>query len=199
MSKLIVTNAEDDLPFSEYLLKPGRLRIGRGQDNDIVIDNHSVSSSHASIYTEKHDSFIHDEGSTNGTYVNGEKVKNHALEDSDIINIGAVQFRFSYSEEKISSPEFSAELLVKNGRQEGKKIIIRSELTTLGDPASQVAAINRKGEKYYFTHISSHDESERTKVNGEPAPTEPVELKNGDTLIVGDTTLEFSSFLQLPG
>ncbi|MFM7535346.1 MAG: FHA domain-containing protein [Acidimicrobiales bacterium] len=58
----------------EFQLGKERISIGRKPDNDIQIDNLAVSGKHALIITILDDSFLEDLGSTNGTFVNGERV-----------------------------------------------------------------------------------------------------------------------------
>ncbi|PIS47085.1 MAG: hypothetical protein COT17_05450, partial [Elusimicrobia bacterium CG08_land_8_20_14_0_20_51_18] len=51
---------------------PG-VTIGRKADNDLVLDNATVSGHHCKIYKAGETFFIEDLGSTNGTFVNGKK------------------------------------------------------------------------------------------------------------------------------
>lgn len=64
------------------------ITIGRKNDNDIHIDNLSVSGHHAKVTTILNDSFVEDTQSTNGTYVNGTLIKKQPLIHGDIIRIG---------------------------------------------------------------------------------------------------------------
>ena len=50
------------------------MRIGRGADNDIVLEGDSVSRRHAHFEARTGRWFIVDDGSTNGTYVNDEQI-----------------------------------------------------------------------------------------------------------------------------
>lgn len=72
-----------------------RVRIGRQADNDLVIADPGVSRHHAEITNERGTCTLRDLGSTNGTLVNGAKVKQHALQDGDLITVGStvVEFR----------------------------------------------------------------------------------------------------------
>ncbi len=71
-----------------FELNKDELTIGRKPDNDIHIDNLAVSGRHAKILTILNDSFIEDLDSTNGTFINGEKITKHALKNGDVILIG---------------------------------------------------------------------------------------------------------------
>jgi len=84
-------------PGNEILLT-GRTvtRIGRAPDNDVVLDNKRASRYHAEIRWEKHHYILSDLESTNGTFVNGERLAApHVLKDGDQIEIAGVRYRFS--------------------------------------------------------------------------------------------------------
>jgi hypothetical protein len=59
----------------EFEISAGRSRIGRAEDNDIVIPDGSVSSYHGEITLTDAGIHIHDRGSTNGTHVGGQRVE----------------------------------------------------------------------------------------------------------------------------
>ena len=69
-------------------------RLGRGPDNDLVLDDRSVSKNHARITLVKREWQIRDEGSTNGVTVNGDYVESAPLSHGDVIQLGVVQLRF---------------------------------------------------------------------------------------------------------
>src|SRR5215510_9638107 len=62
--------------------------IGRGGELDIVLVEDMVSRKHAKITTQAGKIVIQDLGSTNGTFVNGEKIKRVRLKEGDRILIG---------------------------------------------------------------------------------------------------------------
>jgi pSer/pThr/pTyr-binding forkhead associated (FHA) protein len=64
------------------------ITIGRDPDTDIQIDNISVSRVHAKIQKEPKQYVLHDLNSTNGTFVNGKKIKKKSLKEDDVITIG---------------------------------------------------------------------------------------------------------------
>jgi pSer/pThr/pTyr-binding forkhead associated (FHA) protein len=93
MAKL--TLSFNDQVVSEFELDREQMTIGRKADNDIQIDNLAVSGHHARILTILNDSFLEDQNSTNGTYVNGSLVKKHALQNGDVIAIGKHTLTYS--------------------------------------------------------------------------------------------------------
>ncbi len=71
-----------------------RTRIGRGIENDIVIDDPLVSRFHAELRARsdgRHE--LVDLGSRNGTFVNGRVVDRAILEELDIVGVGHHAFR----------------------------------------------------------------------------------------------------------
>ena len=67
-----------------------QITIGRSPDNAIVVDEDLVSREHALIELQREGYVLHDRGSTNGTYVNGQQIYQHLLQPGDQIQIGPV-------------------------------------------------------------------------------------------------------------
>ncbi|MGB3749139.1 MAG: FHA domain-containing protein [Rhodanobacter sp.] len=77
-----------------FVIRPGRQAIGRRLDNDIVVDDMSVSGCHAWI-THQHDRcIIMNTLSTNGTFVNDRRIHEVALRHGDHIRLGQAEFVF---------------------------------------------------------------------------------------------------------
>jgi pSer/pThr/pTyr-binding forkhead associated (FHA) protein len=92
-SKLILTL--DGEIINEYPLESDTLSIGRKHDNDIQLNDLTVSGRHAMIGNPQTDFvFVEDLGSTNGTLVNGNHIKKITLKHGDIIQIGHHQFTY---------------------------------------------------------------------------------------------------------
>ena len=73
----------------EYVLKTGKNTIGRKPDNDVVIADESASRLHAEIHCHADLTVLVDLGSTNGTFVNRERLTQpHVLRPEDQIRIG---------------------------------------------------------------------------------------------------------------
>jgi sulfur carrier protein ThiS len=66
-----------------------RVSIGRHDSNDLQLSSRTVSNFHAEILNEGGKVVLRDLGSTNGTFVNDEKVRLHQLEVGDRIRIGS--------------------------------------------------------------------------------------------------------------
>lgn len=97
MANLILSM--DGLVLKEIPLSKERTTIGRKPHNDIQIDNLAISGEHAVIVTILSDSFLEDLDSTNGTFVNGQSVKKHFLQNGDVIELG--KYRLKYINEVV--------------------------------------------------------------------------------------------------
>ena len=91
-AKLILSM--DGLVLKEIPLTKERTTIGRKPHNDIQIDNLAISGEHSVIVTILNDSFLEDLNSTNGTYVNGQPIKKHFLQNSDVIELGKYKLKY---------------------------------------------------------------------------------------------------------
>jgi pSer/pThr/pTyr-binding forkhead associated (FHA) protein len=119
MAKVILTFKGAVL--SEIPLEKEATTIGRKDDNDIVIDNQSVSGRHAQIVREGDDFFIEDLNSTNGTFVNNLKITKAELFKGDSILIGL--HNIDFISEKIRSQEDKKAFAVR-GRSMDETMVI---------------------------------------------------------------------------
>ena len=93
-----------------YILKSGRNTMGRKLDNDMVIKDTSASRLHAvANFDEVQDLInLNDVGSTNGTFVNRERISGtRYLEDEDIIRIGGSTITVHKRDPKQKSKDYS--------------------------------------------------------------------------------------------
>ena len=114
MAKIILSM--DGFTLKEIPLTKERTAIGRKAHNDIQIDNLAISGEHAVIVTILNDSFLEDMGSTNGTVVNGQSVKKHFLQNSDVIELG--KYRLKYVNEvpqQASATDFEKTMILRPG------------------------------------------------------------------------------------
>ncbi|MGB9839663.1 FHA domain-containing protein [Thermovenabulum sp.] len=67
--------------------------IGRAVDSDIVIDDPYLSSKHALIYKKGNSLYIQDLKSTNGTFLNGVKIRKPVkLKENDVLVLGSKKY-----------------------------------------------------------------------------------------------------------
>jgi FHA domain len=80
--------------------KPGgrRLSVGRGSDNDLCLNDGSVSKIHAALVMNREGTLlVADTGSTNGTFINGRRIaygESRQVEDGDVVGFGDIEVRF---------------------------------------------------------------------------------------------------------
>src|SRR5271166_3151135 len=73
----------------EFPIVPDKqIVVGRSSDLDMVLVEDMVSRKHARIAMQQDQIWIEDLGSTNGTFVNGEKIKRARLKEGDRVLIG---------------------------------------------------------------------------------------------------------------
>ena len=83
-----------------YKLKGERSTLGRGDRTDIRVLDDGVSREHAAIERDGGKMVLVDQGSTNGTFCNGARIKRQDLTDGDKISIGATTIlRFTYQDQ----------------------------------------------------------------------------------------------------
>jgi FHA domain len=91
----LVTQRGGGLDAGERFDLFGGLSIGRSPDADVRIEDRFASQLHTRVYSREGYYYIEDLGSTNGTFLNGERVDGEArLSDLDEIRIGDTEFRF---------------------------------------------------------------------------------------------------------
>ena len=74
--------------LSRYTLTERRLLIGRDADNDVPVASEFISRHHAQISYYRGSYWVMDLKSTNGTFVNGQRVRRKRLADKDVIALG---------------------------------------------------------------------------------------------------------------
>jgi pSer/pThr/pTyr-binding forkhead associated (FHA) protein len=138
MSKLILSM--DDLVLKEIELSKERTTIGRKPHNDIQIDNLAISGEHAVVITILNDSFLEDLGSTNGTFVNGQAIKKHFMQNGDTIELG--KYRLEYVNEtsqQSGAPDFERTMILRPGSTPAAVAPV-SETSVAAPPSSPAPA-----------------------------------------------------------
>lgn len=75
-----------------FLLREGNTTVGRHPESDIFLNDVTVSRHHCRFVASGDDLVVEDSGSTNGTYVNDERVDTSDLKAGDEVLIGRFQF-----------------------------------------------------------------------------------------------------------
>ena len=88
---------------TRYPLRTTNARIGRHRDNDICLQNDSISRRHALLHfnADNRRFRITDLGGDNGVIVNKVKQQSHELSDGDLVELGEVRLRFRVNKELV--------------------------------------------------------------------------------------------------
>jgi pSer/pThr/pTyr-binding forkhead associated (FHA) protein len=91
MSKLVILN--QGMTGRTFELTVERTTVGRVEDNTFQIADGSVSSHHAEIVLRGNEVVIHDLNSTNGTFINNEKITESVLKPGQTLRFGQVELK----------------------------------------------------------------------------------------------------------
>ena len=91
MAKLVVLSA--GMTGRTQELKVEKTTIGRVEDNTFQIAEPSVSSHHCEVLLRGKDVVVRDLNSTNGTFINGEKITESVLKPGQILRLGQIEMR----------------------------------------------------------------------------------------------------------
>ncbi len=216
MAKIIVSL--DDNLIKVVPLNKDRMTLGRRPYNDIVVDNLAVSGEHAALQVIGHDYFIEDLNSTNGTYINEQKIKRQILKNGDTIEIG--KYAIKYVQDGAGSLEAASNkgnadinvddgkpleekrplfeqtkfaeayvaIKILSGASTGKELPLVKIVTTIGKPGEAVIAITKRPKSYMVAHVEG---ATRPSLNGVSFGIDAVPLKNGDLFELAGTAMQF--------
>ena len=213
MAKIIVSL--DDNLIKVVPLNKDRMTLGRRPYNDIVVDNLAVSGEHAALQVIGHDYFIEDLNSTNGTYINEQKVKRQILKNGDTIEIGKYAIKYvqdgfntnsiamdaTFNDddetpveekkplfEQTKFAEAYVAIKILSGPSTGKELPLVKIVTTIGKPGEAVIAITKRPKSYMVAHVEG---ATRPSLNGVSFGLDAVPLKNGDLFELAGTAMQF--------
>jgi pSer/pThr/pTyr-binding forkhead associated (FHA) protein len=90
----VLESPEDEPPVNTTIALGPINSIGRNVNNTIYVEDDFVSTNHAMLTFRGRSWFIEDQGSTNGTYVNGHRIDRPvALSFGDELTVGRVRMR----------------------------------------------------------------------------------------------------------
>ena len=213
MAKLLL--CLEGMVLREFPLDRDAFTIGRKAQSDIHIDDITISSKHAVIKVEKNaymdhiqDVYVEDLGSTNGTLVNGQRIKKHMLRHGDVIVLGRHEFKFldedapDFDKTMMVSPQVEklktrallpAAVKVLTGPKAGHTLNIVKSYTTLGN-AGNTVIISKRTNGYFVSHVRAKGvvivEVPPT-LNDQPMSTQTTPLNDHDIIGIGGMKLEF--------
>lgn len=112
MARLIIKSAGEQ-PEQVVELKPGINRFGRGPQNHHIFPCSEISDIHCEILVDNEFIFVRDLNSSNGTYVDGDMVKESALYNGQKLRIGLVDMIVDAPVVRVAIPELPKPELLK--------------------------------------------------------------------------------------
>lgn len=213
MAKLVMS--VDGVVMREYDLEQQTYKIGRKPTNDIQIDDITISGDHAEIEVNRNmyldhlsDVYVADKGSTNGTLVNGKKIKKQLLRHGDVVQVGRHEFKYlddaapDFEKTVVLRPEevkagapaaaVVGYLKVVNGPKAGQKIELIKTYTSVGNHGTMVV-ISKRQQGYFASQVSGKSEKQgkAATVNGEVIGAKSISLKEKDTIDISGLVIEF--------
>jgi serine phosphatase RsbU (regulator of sigma subunit) len=122
--------------LGRFPVKHGRIVIGRSEESDVFLADYLLSRRHAEIEERNDGCYLVDLGSTNGTYLNGERIEGERrLQDGDLIAVGESRMIFSSGDGGIEDADDAnriawREAAVREGV--GREVALRAELGSEG-------------------------------------------------------------------
>jgi pSer/pThr/pTyr-binding forkhead associated (FHA) protein len=213
MPELILKLGDEVL--DKLLFDKDIVSIGRARDNDVVVENLSVSRNHARIRRQSGKYVLTDLNSANGTFVNGVKITKTEIVDNDIIAIGKHKIHFvnkPVSDEALITEALAADrtmvvdraplgmLCVTEGKLKGKEFPLTKFETSVGKASTndvvlsddwflskKQAVIVRRDQRFEIQDLGGF---RKTRLNSQPL-AETAELRPGDVLEFGNTRCVF--------
>ncbi len=85
----------------EYVLSGDVIRVGKSDENDLVLPEETVSRVHLEILRDAKGYLLRDLHSTNGTFLDGAEIREAYIRAGSVITVGNVQLKFQPFEERI--------------------------------------------------------------------------------------------------
>lgn len=173
------------ITFTKYVVRASTMfSIGRTNDNNLCFENRFVSSKHAQLSYNGNVWSIIDRDSTNGTYVNGNRVSSRKLDPGDHVYIMGLRIIIGHSFFAVNNPDG---LL---------KISSRSLVVYKPQPVdTKLGPIDLPEKEYFFRSPRFYREVEHAALKIDPPPahqkadTVPLALMLGPSLTMGMTSL----------
>ena len=110
MAKLVVI--AKGAPGKAHELNGHWTTIGRGEGNTFQIIESSVSGRHCEVRADGDELHVRDLLSTNGTFINGEKITEAVLKSGHTLRLGDVELRFENSHNGVNGTSFISKMLL---------------------------------------------------------------------------------------
>ncbi len=186
-------------------LRKEAVTLGRAQNSSLVFSDEQVSAHHAAILPLPVGFVLQDNGSSNGTKINGERTERQILGDGDQIKIGNNELRFLIDDVGVDpiellddADEVEGNLVFVSGPHEGTAVPIGKKQTVFGrrsDCTSVLEDFEVSGTHFAVTpengvfQVTDLKSTNGTYLNGKKI-SGTVTLHPGDVLAFGQSVLE---------
>ena len=190
------------------------IHIGRDDTNEIVVDSLAVAPAHAAVVMKDGSCMIKQLNEKFPLLINNLAVKEWALQNNDVIDVGKHYITFSVTESVLnhqpqaqisasekdidlqalnhkldqSAKQQEANLQIMDGPHIGRILPLKKAMTRLGHEGAGVVVIARRKNGYFVSALQGHD---GLAVNKEPLGENTVLLKHNDIIEVDKTPMQF--------
>ena len=133
----------EDGSTAEYIFDQPSVTLGAMNDNDLVVDDDTVSRYHARIFQEDNAYLVQDNDSTNGTFVNRVQIKEAFLKPGCTVTVGKTDIGFQSLDERVTIEPASRD---RFGRIVGKSLRMREIFSILDKIAPTGVTVIIEGE-----------------------------------------------------
>jgi pSer/pThr/pTyr-binding forkhead associated (FHA) protein len=152
MAKLVILN--QNMAGRTHELNVDRTTIGRVEDNTFQIADQSVSSHHCEVLLQGTDVLIRDLNSTNGSFINGEKISENVLKPGQTLRLGQVELKLEAegvsttgASPAPSTPPSAPAKKATQGTTSMPRGVSLSDLESGGQPLATNTAFSKKRNK----------------------------------------------------
>ena len=203
-----------DKPIFSGIYENGVIHIGRDDTNEIVVDSLAVAPAHAAVVMKDGSCMIKQLNEKFPLLINNLAVKEWALQNNDVIDVGKHYITFSVTESVLnhqpqaqisasekdidlqalnhkldqSAKQQEANLQIMDGPHIGRILPLKKAMTRLGHEGAGVVVIARRKNGYFVSALQGHD---GLAVNKEPLGENTVLLKHNDIIEVDKTPMQF--------
>lgn len=166
------------------------IKIGRAKENDIVVNDSLVSRYHAVIKIFNDSILIEDLNSTNGTYVNGEKISSSTITEKDNITLGKsyeldIKSLILNKSKKTPIPSIDKNVITI-GRSSDNDIVLNNIKVS-----RRHAKLEKLGNEWYLEDLGS---ANKTYVNSKPV--KKIKITSNDFITIGGIPLSLENLFK---
>lgn len=175
-----------------YSIAAEKVRIGRDETNDLVINSPAFAPVHAVIVSRGKDCMIKQLNDDFPLVINGKHVKESHLHEGDMITAGqhTIVYSTDQSIRKIKSDYLphTANFQVISGANMGKIFPLNIPMTLLGEPGSGIVVVSKRKDGYFASILENIG---IITLNNQALEDKMIKLNCHDVLVIGHTTVQF--------